>query len=173
MAGKRGRALTSGERAQAMGILTEARSVSRTGYYASFRDFAWRELKGDPEVAHLMQADPTSARWSSSDTKSAAVIRCVVTRADGSQVTEMRTIDFEHLTRLTDQPFKRHSEAGGTKPNLSPMLADANRYYQEALRDIGHAHWFTNDAIESFVVEHQLYPDRSPARTDLGFNAVG
>jgi hypothetical protein len=91
-----------------------------------------------------------------------------VTAADGTRVTQYEAVDFEHLTRIADQPFRRHSE-GGSKGNLTPMLGDLNRYYQEGVRNLTGAHMFEKDEILQFIVQHQLYPEGSPAARNISF----
>ena len=73
---------------------------------------------------------------------------------------------------MTDQPFHRHSGPAGEQSNLSPMLGDLNRYYNEGVRNVAGAHMFTSDPIERFIVEHQVYETGSPARRDLEFKPV-
>lgn len=171
MAGKRDRALTAAEHAEGLDILTPARTLSRR-YYNSFRDFAWRTLRNDDELAGLIGADDSGAQWGSSG-HSSLQIKVEVTRADGSKATQFRPIDFEHITRVTDQPFRRHSGTEGEAGNLTPMLGDLNRYVNEAIRNELGAHMFGADEIEQFVVQHQLYPGGSPARREVGFQPVG
>jgi hypothetical protein len=172
MQGKSDRALSAKERRQGLAILTQARSVSRSGYYPDFRDYAWKELRKHKDLQALVKERGSGAKWSpGKDT--ALNIRCEVIKADGKKVTETRPIDFEHLHRVTDQPFRRHSDPAGGNANLSPMLADANRYYNEGLRNLLKAHMFTSDPIEAFIVQHQLYPGGSKVRIDLEFKAIG
>ena len=177
MADKQWRPLTPKERAKALKILGQARTLSRE-YYNRFRDFAWRRLQeealspapagriGPPtagEEMNRIMSQPGSNAQFGSGAESAMRVEVTVTTANGERKTEYRSIDFEHLTRVTDQPFTRHSTAGGQNPNLSPMLADLNRYYQEALRNLLGAHMFGGDEIERFIISHQLYPEGSPA----------
>jgi hypothetical protein len=170
MKDKRTRTLTPEERKAALEILGPAREHSRS-YYNEFRDFAWERLNKDPELQELVAA-PGSGAELGVGTK-AAKLRVEVSDAKGVRSTQDRSIDFEHVTRVTDQPFRRHSGPGGGNSNLSPMLGDLNRYYQEALRNVGRAHIFGDDAVEHFIVQHQLYPKRSPALLDLTFEPVG
>jgi hypothetical protein len=168
MQGREGKRLTSAERKRALDILGEARTLSRK-YYEQFRDQAWSQLREDDALKALVAAQGSRAKWGK-NASSSLTIEVRVTRADGRKLPpEFRSIDFEHLTRVTDQPFRKHSESGGQRPNLSPMLADANRYYNEAVRNLLGAHMFGGDTIERFIVAHQLYPAGSPALRDLAF----
>ncbi len=172
MEGRGERQLTTSERKAGLGILGRARKTSRK-YYENFRDYAWKNLREDPQLAEAVSAEGSGAKWGKSR-KSALRIQVRVTRPDGTRLPPTyRSVDFEHLTRVTDQPFKRHSDEGGKQRNLTPMLGDLNRYYNEALRNVTGAHMFTNDAIEQFIVMHQLYDKGSPALRDLEFRPVG
>ena len=153
MKGRRARALTSAEQKAGSTILTSARSLSRE-YYEGFKRFAWTRLNKDPELLELVEA-PDSGAKAGTGPKSLE-IEVIVTKADGkTKSKEYRAVDFEHLTRVKDQPFRRHSE-GGESGNLTPMLADLNRYYQEALRNRTSVHFFERDEILQFIAQHSL-----------------
>ncbi|MEV2220314.1 hypothetical protein AB0E01_10595 [Nocardia vinacea] len=172
MSGKSDKALTEEERQHALEILGPARELSRKGYYNAFRDFAWAKLNNDKALIELVGTPGSKARLGGQD--KALRIEVEVRTADGRNLPpEYRTVDFEHLTRVVDQPFKAHSTAEGKLPNLSPMLAEANRYFNEAIRDAQGAHMFGADEIERFIIQHQLYTPRSPARRDIEFKPQG
>ncbi|MBT2552007.1 hypothetical protein [Arthrobacter sp. ISL-5] len=174
MKGRGRRALTKRERRDALKILKRARTLSR-GYYGDFRDHAWRTLRADDELKDLIGAKGSKAKWGKGGKsgKSALRIEVLVTQADGRKLRpKYRSIDFEHLTRVTDQPFRQHSDPSGANRNLTPMLADLNRYFNEAVRNITGAHMFGSDEIERFIVMHQLYDKNSPAMRELGFQPV-
>lgn len=168
-------ALTPGQRSRALAILNQARGKGGPArrYYEAFRDYAWQRLSQDPNILRIAATPGSGVHV---DTGQGAIrVDVVVTNSQGQQSPRTVSFDFEHMTRVSDQPFRQHSDPSGGNANLTPMLAEANRYYQEALRDVAGAHEFDafgpggarNDDIERFILQHQLGSARSSFRRNM------
>jgi hypothetical protein len=168
-------ALTSDQRSRALAILNQARGAGgpTRGYYEAFRDYAWQRLNQDPNILRIAATPGSGVHVGTG--QGAILVDVVVTNSQGQQSSRTVSFDFEHMTRVSDQPFRQHSDASGGKANLMPMLAEANRYYQEALRNVAGAHEFDafgsggarNDDIERFMLQHQLGSARSSFRQNM------
>ena len=168
-------ALTPDQRSRALAILNQARGKGgpTRSYYEAFRDYAWQRLNQDPNIRRIA-ATPGSGIHVGTD-QGAIHVDVVVTNSQGQQSSGTVSFDFEHMTRVSDQPFRQHSDPSGGNANLMPMLGEANRYYQEALRNVAGAHEFDafgsggarNDDIERFILQHQLGSAHSSFRQNM------
>ena len=136
-------ALSPQQRTRAIDILREARGLARRDFSGLQRKVI-RQLRADPSLQAIerqlvaagdAQANPTGA------------LRIRVARADGSEIFE--PLNLEHRVRLSDNPWL-------TKGNRNLILTDApqNQQYLESLRQ--HGSIWPTDAVEAFVVRHQL-----------------
>ena len=135
-------ALTPDQRSRALAILNQARGKGgpTRGYYKAFRDYAWQRLNQDPNILRVAATPGSGVHVDTG--QGAILVDVVVTNSQGQQSSRTVSFDFEHMTRVSDQPFRQHSDPSGGNANLMPMLAEANRYYQEALRNVAGAHEF-------------------------------
>lgn len=135
--------LTPQQRTRANDILREARDLAGKDY-SNLQGKVMRRLRADPA---LQTIENQLVAAGDAQLNPTGTLRIKVIRADGTDGFE--PLNLEHRIRQSDNPWL-------AKDSRNIILTDApqNQQYLEALREHGSV-WPT-DAVEAFVVRHQL-----------------